>query len=369
MGRRTRSMTGRGGWTRIMSVTAAQGLQPGRIYGAAIDENTGRRNVTGMEVAFDPETGFRRIKVADDPANGELAGKEIGYSVEHEPKVAEGTYSLPEGYHSEMPTTEAGLYDPVGKFTAAEQRLAVAKTNADMHGVLVELNAARQAEGLRPIDDTHVAGRRQGYELGTDKDAVQSLLEQSRRVAEAKMAGKERNALGEERRVRQAEADAATALNDAVAAKVASDRLSAIDGRLLAITPNVAPVEGARPGMLEGVVKARWSPETAPLKDLANENATTLTEGTEHVESQKKFLTYVREGKDEMKRQYGMKEDDLSAFFQRPEVAEWSWMAGEQFGAGHGAAELRREALEIVGCASRGSSGSDQEGARNGRSA
>lgn len=304
-------------------ITAKQGAQVGRIYGANIDENTARRNVSGVEVSFDPETGFRRIRVADDPANGELAGKEIAYSTAHEPKVAEGTFALPEGYHSEMPTTETGHYDPVAKFKAAEERLAAAKTNADMHGVMVELNAARQAEGLRPVDDAGLAARRQGYELGNDREAAQSLLEQSRRLADARMRGRERIALGEERAVRQAELDAAMAANDVGAVRVAQDRMTAIDNRLLTITPDVLPPREAKAPQLDRVANERWTPESAPIKDLATEHATTLTEGTEHVESRRRFLTFVHEGKEEMKRRFQMSEDDYASFMERPEVGRW----------------------------------------------
>ena len=61
-----------------------QGYAPGNILGANIDQTTTRRVVSGTEVAHDPELKFRRVQVSDDPANGDLAGKQIGFSTEQE---------------------------------------------------------------------------------------------------------------------------------------------------------------------------------------------------------------------------------------------------------------------------------------------
>ena len=49
-----------------------QGAQPGNIFGAQIMPDTPRTDVTGTVVRETP--GWRMIRVADDPRNGELAG-------------------------------------------------------------------------------------------------------------------------------------------------------------------------------------------------------------------------------------------------------------------------------------------------------
>jgi hypothetical protein len=115
-----------------------QGYAPGNILGANIDPTTARRTMVGTEVAFDPELKFRRVQLSDDPANGDLAGKQIGFSTEHEPpQVTSGTFSVPEGYHSEFLPTEGGRFDPEAKLNIAQQKLTAAKSNAELQQAII----------------------------------------------------------------------------------------------------------------------------------------------------------------------------------------------------------------------------------------
>ena len=227
-------------------IVRKQGAQPGNIIGANIDERTLRRAVVGTEVAFDPETGFRRVQLSDDPRNGELAGKQVGYDTRHESASTEpGVYNLPEGYHSEfLPVDTEGRFDPVAKLRTAEQKLAAAKTNGDLQTAVVELNGVRQSYGMGALDDVQIAGRQREFGLGSARDTVQSEIERTRGLTKAKDEGRELGALEQERVARQAEVDAATVGGDVVAGDAARARLAEIDrrhGELMQKGPRAVP--------------------------------------------------------------------------------------------------------------------------------
>ena len=103
-----------------------QGAQPGNIFGAQIMPDTPRTDVTGTVVRETPE--WRLIRVADDPRNGELAGKQIGFATKDEPGVRPGelpetqVFGVPQGhwreYHNKELSSAAGDLAPIGEFDA-----------------------------------------------------------------------------------------------------------------------------------------------------------------------------------------------------------------------------------------------------------
>jgi hypothetical protein len=80
------------------------GLEEGNILGAKVDDKTERFPLIAKEVLHRPETGWRMVIAADDPRNGEYAGKKVDWSTLHEPEAqpsdVEGnlTYMVPKGY-------------------------------------------------------------------------------------------------------------------------------------------------------------------------------------------------------------------------------------------------------------------------------
>src|SRR4029077_1080459 len=123
-----------------------QGAQPGNIFGAQVMADTPRTEVTGTVLREKP--GYRWIQVADDPRNGDLAGKQIGYVTKDEPGVRPGelpdtqVFGVPQGhwaefYQKELSSAAGDLVRP-GEFDAgralveADQAVAAAKSGADL---------------------------------------------------------------------------------------------------------------------------------------------------------------------------------------------------------------------------------------------
>ena len=199
--------------------------------------------MSGTEVAHDPELKFRRVQVSDDPANGDLAGKQIGFSTEQEPpQVTSGTFSVPEGYHSKfLPTdTEGGRFDPEAKLNVAQQKLTAAKSNAELQQAIIDLNHIRQSYGMPALDDKMLSARSIEMKLGGVRDAVQSELERTRGISRAKDQGQELGALQQEHVQRQAELDAALASGDPAAAEAAKLRQDEILARVRELHPGRA---------------------------------------------------------------------------------------------------------------------------------
>ena len=297
-----------------------QGYAPNNILGANIDPATPRRSVTGTEVAFDPELKFRRVQVSDDPANGDLAGKQIGFSTEHEgPQVTSGTFSVPEGYHSEFLPTEGGRFDPEAKLNVAHQKLTAAKSNAELQQAIIDLNHARQGYGMPALDDRMLSAKTIEMKLGGVRDAAQSELERTRQLAKAKDNGQELNALAQEHAQRGAEFDAASMSGDVAAAEAARVRQEEINKRIAEVHPPTA--DRFDQDRMRKIASAPMTRENAPLKDKLHENATTLTEAVGLSGDEKgKFLTWMQDGKKGLFAKYGMNEETATGFLNQEHV-------------------------------------------------
>src|SRR5580765_514850 len=296
-----------------------QGYATGNILGANIDPTTARRSVTGTEVAYDPELKFRRIQLDDNPANGDLAGKQIGYSTEHEPPLAgDGTYNVPEGYHSEFLPTAEGRFDPEAKLNIAQQKLTAAKSNAELQQGIIELNHARQSYGLPALDDKMLSARTIELKLGGIRDAASSELERTRQLAKAKDQGQELGSLVSEYAQRQAEFEAATAAKDDVTAQAASARQKELSARIAELHK---PGDLSDYDRMRGIANAPMTRENAPLKDRLNESAMRLAEAsTLSSEDKQKFLTWMQSGKRGLAMKYDMQPEDVGAFLNQEHI-------------------------------------------------
>jgi hypothetical protein len=296
-----------------------QGYAPGNILGANIDPTTARRAVTGTEVAYDPELKFRRVQLDDNPANGDLAGKQIGFSTEHEPPVgAEGTFSVPEGYHSEFLPTEGGRFDPEAKLNIAQQKLTAAKSNAELQQGIIELNHARQSYGLPALDDKMLSARTIELKLGGIRDAANSELERTRQLAKAKDEGQELGTLTQEYAQRQTEFEAATAARDDIAAQAASARQKELAARMSELHRMGDLSDYDR---MREIANAPMTRENAPLKDRLNENAVRLAEASPLTgDDKQKFLTWMQFGKRGLAMKYDMQDQDVGVFLNQDHI-------------------------------------------------
>ena len=79
--------------------------------------------------------------------------------------------------------------DPVIRLQTAEQRMAAAKDNVDVQDAIGDINDVRQQYGMKPLDDAEIVGRQQRLSLGSDREAIQSHIDETRRMATAKEEG------------------------------------------------------------------------------------------------------------------------------------------------------------------------------------
>src|SRR5580765_2747840 len=176
-----------------------QGAQPGNIFGAQVMPDTPRTEVTGTVLREKP--GYRWIQVADDPRNGELAGKQIGYVTKDEPGVRPGelpdtqVFGVPQGhwaefYQKELSSAAGDLVAP-GEFDAgralveADQAVAAAKSGADLQGAVVKLNGVRAHYGEAPIDDVALANILETRKVGDERAAIRAAINDTRRMMDA----------------------------------------------------------------------------------------------------------------------------------------------------------------------------------------
>ena len=66
------------------------------------------------------------------------------------------------------------------------------------------------------------------------------------------------------------------------------------------------------------------SPATVPLTQLEVEKATRITQGTPHVEDQRKFIDFAQDGLEAFKKKYGMDQAALENWVRQPHVADWT---------------------------------------------
>jgi hypothetical protein len=176
-----------------------QGAQPGNIFGAQVMPDTPRTEVTGT--ILDEKPGWRRIQVADDPRNGDLAGKQIGYVTKDEPGVRPGelpdtqVFGVPQGhwaefYQKELSSAAGDLVAP-GEFDAgralveADQAVAAAKSGSDLQGAVVKLNGVRAHYGEAPIDDVALASILETRKVGDERAAIRAAINDARRTMDA----------------------------------------------------------------------------------------------------------------------------------------------------------------------------------------
>ena len=198
------------------------------------------------------------------------------------------------------------LEDPVIKLNTAEQRLAAAKDNVDFQDSIVEVNEVRQRYGLAPIDDVEISLRQSRFGLGSDRDSVQSHIDETRRLATAKEEGK---ALGVEIELKRAELLHA----DPIVRAAAMDRLNEIDASSDTLNNTKVIADGA------------WTRHSAPIKSFQHEQAARITESVPETTSgdQQKFLDWASGGVNALREKHGMSLEDAGNFFVDPTVASW----------------------------------------------
>jgi hypothetical protein len=181
------------------ALVKTQGAQPGNIWGAQVMPDTPRRDLIGTVVS--ERLGRRIIRLADDPRNGELAGKQIGFSTKDEPGVRPGevpgtqVFGVPEGhwaeYHDKELSSAAGDMVPTGELdagralTEADQELAAAKSGADVQAAVVKLNGVRAHYGEEPIDDVQLARILEERKVGDERAAIRVAINDTRRLLDA----------------------------------------------------------------------------------------------------------------------------------------------------------------------------------------
>ena len=132
------------------------------------------------------------VIAADDPRNGEYAGKKVDWSTLYEPEATpsdvEGhlVYSVPKGYHDTKPPTPGWIdqqnrkleghpdlplqpneiVDANSEIRLIEQGIRSAKDDDDFRAQILKLNTVRQAYGWRPIDDVEIGARQKLWQLG-----------------------------------------------------------------------------------------------------------------------------------------------------------------------------------------------------------
>lgn len=179
-----------------------QGERSNRVAGVAISPETPRQIVAGKEVYRNKAGTWRMVELANDEANGDLAGKLIGYSTLHEPApgpsevVGLTNYSLPDGWWTELtpnpkypsafaaPTAKPGTpelplqvqpserpFDHVAALQQAESLVKQAEGPSAFQDAINNLNAVREGFDLPPLNDGQIR-RRQIQTRQTDPKKV-----------------------------------------------------------------------------------------------------------------------------------------------------------------------------------------------------
>lgn len=231
------------------------GVGEDRIMGVNIRPQSQRVPLTGQEQLYrppDPETGYpgwRLIRVSDDPANGEYAGKLIGYSGLHEPDPVPGevghTFSAPLNHMSEYPdrlpvggkasdlatgelpiqkTPARAPLDLGRTLQELDTMVGMAKSPADFQAALEKANGVRASLGVSPYSDASVAKFAQSG-VGNQKDQTRATLNEARRQVEAAESQSKVESLEEQRKVAQAELQAARDAGDITAETIAEQKL------------------------------------------------------------------------------------------------------------------------------------------------
>ena len=249
-----------------------------RVMGVKVRPDSERVPLTGKEQWYrppNPETGYpgwRLIRVSDDPANGEYAGKLVGYSGLHEPdpvphEIGEGvhTFSAPRTHLSEyqdrMPlqgkATDVATGElPIQKTPARapldlgktlqelDTMVGMAKSPADFQAAIEKANGVRAALGVAPYSDATI--NKFGKMAGNQRDQTKATLNEARRQVEAAESQSKVESLEDQRKVAEAELQAARDRGDITAESIAEQKLQGlvpIDAPELAKTPEEGVAE------------------------------------------------------------------------------------------------------------------------------
>ena len=247
----------------VNRIVRETGLQEGNILGAKVDDKTERFQLIGKEVIYRPETGWRMVIAANDPRNGEYAGKKVDWSTLHEPDAQpsdiEGNlvYSVPKGYHDtkppspgwidrqtrqvegmpDLPLQPNEIVDANSEIRTVEDQVRNAKNDTDFHDAIIKLNGVRQAYGWRPLDDVELAARQQMWELGSQKDAMRNAIEETRRLVQARDTSRNESELNRQRIQAQKELDAGIDSQDVTAQAIAQKKIDEIDSQMVDLSP------------------------------------------------------------------------------------------------------------------------------------
>lgn len=190
----------------IAAMNASETTGGTGVMGESLQPDSDRFQVSGTEHFYNPKTGYRIVKVGDDPGNavaGFTPGQLIGYSTKFEPaqrKLLTGdtAYSIPTRYHDPnvvdrtpviaKPESDAQLpLQPVGSdrleairqqatdFSAATDKLAKATDTESLRQAIESYNGIRQKYGYEPLNDKQISDYQKRVEAPTRKDAVVGL--------------------------------------------------------------------------------------------------------------------------------------------------------------------------------------------------
>src|SRR5580765_7693583 len=239
------------------------GVHEGNILGAKVDDKTERFPLIAKEVIHRPETRWRMVIAADDPRNGEYAGKKVDWSTLHEPDAqpsdVEGNlvYSVPKGYHDtkppspgwidrqtrqvegvpDLPLQPNEIVDANSELRQVEDKLRNSKSDTEFQDAVVKLNSVRQAYGWKPLDDVEIEARRQVWELGSAKDAMRNASEETRRQVQARDDARNETELNRQRTQAQQELDAGIEKQDLTAQSIAQKKIDEIDSQMVDLSP------------------------------------------------------------------------------------------------------------------------------------
>jgi hypothetical protein len=352
--------------TKDQELAVEQGLQPGNVFGAQMDANTPRREVSGAILS--DETGHRFIRVGDDPANGDLAGKVIGWDKKLDPEgLAEGRFSVPEGYHAEYGLRDDGTLDVARALDAVDKLTSVATTGGDLSKATHTLNGIRAKYRLDPVDDVEVSRRIETGEVGDPQSAIRALNNEMRRMVEAddaKVAAPvpaETRAAAGDVAVKQIVEGVASGPKSEATEKILAlrrehanrpkfflDRLVKLADTDPAVAAEVAKyggLEALRPQVIPGLGDVFMRLDKLPREDTAagrpiaqviKESLTKIAGATPNKEDLVKLMDYATMGRSEMLRKHGITKRDLSEWIREPHVAEWAQRLDEQMRGGAG---------------------------------
>jgi hypothetical protein len=315
------------------ALVKTQGAQPGNIWGAQVMPDTPRRDLIGTVVS--ERLGRRIIRLADDPRNGELAGKQIGFSTKDEPGVRPGevpgtqVFGVPEGhwaeYHDKELSSAAGDMVPTGELdagralTEADQELAAAKSGADVQAAVVKLNGVRAHYGEEPIDDVHLARILEERKVGDERAAIRVAINDTRRLLDANEEAANTTRLLAQREQLRTELEVAP---DEVRGELEA-QLGDLNAKIgKEDEPSLPTVRdtAADVARIEEVPLGD-KPETAPLNQVVLERATRITQGTPFRNDRAMFLDFVRYGKKRFIEKYQVGPGE---WFAQDHVQEWT---------------------------------------------